>query len=113
MPGIKPGQIRTPWHEFWRRFRRQPVAMGAGIFVLLLIAVVGTVTAGDRFFSTDNFLTILRSSVVLGIVAVGMTFVITGGGIDLSVGSIIALTGVLIVALRRTGAPIAQAQEHS
>ena len=26
-------------HEFWRRFRRQPVAMGAGIFVLLLIAV--------------------------------------------------------------------------
>ena len=39
MPGIKPGQIRTPWHEFWRRFRRQPVAMGAGIFVLLLIAV--------------------------------------------------------------------------
>ncbi|MGM1327791.1 ABC transporter permease subunit, partial [Klebsiella michiganensis] len=39
MPGIKPGQIRTPWHEFWRRFRGQPVAMGAGVFVLLLIAV--------------------------------------------------------------------------
>lgn len=39
MPGVKPGQIRTPWHEFWRRFRGQPVAMGAGIFVLLLIAV--------------------------------------------------------------------------
>ncbi|MXF44999.1 glutathione ABC transporter permease GsiD [Raoultella sp. Lac2] len=39
MPGVRPGQIRTPWREFWRRFRRQPVAMGAGIFVLLLIAV--------------------------------------------------------------------------
>ena len=39
MPGVKPGQIRTPWREFWRRFRRQPVAMGAGVFVLLLIAV--------------------------------------------------------------------------
>lgn len=39
MPGIRPGEIHTPWHEFWRRFRRQPVAMGAGIFVLLLIAV--------------------------------------------------------------------------
>ncbi|STV92501.1 glutathione ABC transporter permease GsiD [Klebsiella michiganensis] len=37
MPGIKPGQIRTPWHEFWRRFRGQPVAMGAGVFVLLLM----------------------------------------------------------------------------
>ncbi|MFO5677045.1 hypothetical protein ACLBQS_27535, partial [Klebsiella pneumoniae] len=30
MPGIRPGEIHTPWHEFWRRFRRQPVAMGAG-----------------------------------------------------------------------------------
>ena len=39
MPGVKPGQIRTPWHEFWRRFRRQPVAMAAGLFVLLLIVV--------------------------------------------------------------------------
>ncbi|PLL33704.1 glutathione ABC transporter permease GsiD, partial [Klebsiella pneumoniae] len=27
MPGIRPGEIHTPWHEFWRRFRRQPVAM--------------------------------------------------------------------------------------
>ena len=31
MPGVKPGQIRTPCREFWRRFRRQPVAMGAGV----------------------------------------------------------------------------------
>jgi glutathione transport system permease protein len=39
MPGLKPDQIRTPWHEFWRRFRKQPVAMTAGLFVLLLILV--------------------------------------------------------------------------
>ena len=31
--------IRTPWSEFWRKFRKQHVALGAGIFVLLLIAV--------------------------------------------------------------------------
>ncbi len=37
MPGIRPDHIRTPWIEFWRRFRRQPVAMVAGLFVLLLI----------------------------------------------------------------------------
>lgn len=30
-------RVRTPWREFWRRFRRQPVAMIAGIFVVLLI----------------------------------------------------------------------------
>ena len=31
--------IRTPWSEFWRKFRKQHVALGAGIFVLLLVAV--------------------------------------------------------------------------
>lgn len=39
MPLVKPDRVRTPWHEFWRRFRRQHVAMIAGIFVLLLILV--------------------------------------------------------------------------
>ncbi|MBS1205642.1 MAG: glutathione transporter permease [Proteobacteria bacterium] len=37
MPVVKPGHVRTPWHEFWRRFCRQPLAMAAGLFVLLLI----------------------------------------------------------------------------
>ncbi len=32
-------QIRTPWHEFWRRFRRQRMALCAGLFVLVLIMV--------------------------------------------------------------------------
>ncbi|CPR19048.1 glutathione ABC transporter permease GsiD [Brenneria goodwinii] len=39
MPVIKEDQIRTPWHEFWRRFRHQHVAMLAGMFVLLLIII--------------------------------------------------------------------------
>lgn len=37
MPVVKPEQIRTPWREFWRRFRRQHVALVAGVFVLALI----------------------------------------------------------------------------
>ena len=39
LPGVIPGQVRTPWHEFWRKFRKQSVAMAAGCFVLLLIVV--------------------------------------------------------------------------
>ncbi len=39
MPLIDSNAVRTPWCEFWRRFRRQPVALAAGLFVLLLIAV--------------------------------------------------------------------------
>lgn len=37
MPTVNENRVRTPRHEFWRRFRRQPVAMTAGLFVLLLI----------------------------------------------------------------------------
>ncbi|WP_436856980.1 glutathione ABC transporter permease GsiD [Citrobacter tructae] len=39
MPMVKPDRVRTPWLEFWRRFRRQHVALVAGCFVLLLILV--------------------------------------------------------------------------
>jgi ribose transport system permease protein len=56
--------------------------------------VVGTATAGDRFADIDNVITILRLAAVIGVVSVGMTFVITGGGIDLSVGAILALASV-------------------
>ena len=39
MPIVRPNQVRTPWHEFLRRLRKQPVAMFAGSFVLFLIAI--------------------------------------------------------------------------
>jgi ribose transport system permease protein len=64
------------------------------VVALAIICVVGTVTAGDRFASIDNVLTILKLASVIGVVSIGMTFVITGGGIDLSVGAIVALSSV-------------------
>lgn len=64
------------------------------VVALVILCVVGVVTAGDRFASTDNVLTILRLAAVVGVVSIGMTFVITGGGIDLSVGAILALASV-------------------
>ncbi len=71
------------------------VGRNAGLVVaLLLIGVVGVVSAGDRFTSTDNTLTILRLAAGVGVVSIGMTFVIIGGGIDLSVGAIVALASV-------------------
>ena len=39
LPLNREHRVRTPWREFWRRFRRQPVAMAAGLFVLLLIVL--------------------------------------------------------------------------
>ncbi|MPY96891.1 MAG: ABC transporter permease [Actinophytocola sp.] len=72
-----------------------PAGRNLGLVIaLLLLCVVGLITAGDRFVSFDNMMTILRLASVIGVVSVGMTFVITGGGIDLSVGAIVALSSV-------------------
>src|SRR3954466_2853971 len=64
------------------------------IVALAILCIVGVATAGDRFADFDNLLTILRLAAVIGVVSVGMTFVIIGGGIDLSVGAIVALASV-------------------
>ena len=71
------------------------VARNLGLVIaLIVLCVVGIITAGDRFASVDNAVTILRLAAVIGVVSIGMTFVITGGGIDLSVGAIVALASV-------------------
>jgi len=64
------------------------------VITLAVLAAVGVATAGERFASVDNVMTILRFAAVIGVLSVGMTFVITGGGIDLSVGSVLGLGSV-------------------
>ncbi|MGA9747950.1 MAG: ABC transporter permease [Nocardioides sp.] len=64
------------------------------VLALALLCLAGIVTSGDQFANLNNALTILRLASVIGVVSIGMTFVITGGGIDLSVGAILALASV-------------------
>ncbi|WP_205471613.1 ABC transporter permease [Nocardioides sp. SYSU D00038] len=64
------------------------------VIALVILCVVGAATAGERFVSTGNVQTILSLAATIGVVSIGMTFVITGGGIDLSVGAILALSSV-------------------
>ena len=72
-----------------------PAGRTVGLVVaLVLLAVVGVITGGERFASLDNVMTILRLASVTGVLAIGMTFVITAGGIDLSVGSVLGLATV-------------------
>ncbi|MGY1704908.1 ABC transporter permease [Geodermatophilus sp. SYSU D00697] len=76
-------------------FMSGPVGRNLGLVVALaILCVVGVVTAGERFADVDNVLTILRLAAVIGVVSIGMTFVIIGGGIDLSVGALVALASV-------------------
>ena len=63
------------------------------VLVLIVLAIIGTATS-DNFLTSDNMRNILVSSSVIGVVTVGMTFVIIGGGIDLSVGALVALSSV-------------------
>jgi len=78
-----------------RRFGGSGLTRNLGLIIaLLLLCVVGFVTRGDRFLTADNFTTILAFAATVGIASIGMTFVITGGGIDLSVGSVLGLATV-------------------
>lgn len=104
MPGVKPGEIRTPWREFWRRFRRQPVAMAAGIFVLLLIAVA-IVAPWLAPFDAENYFDYDRlnegPSLVhwFGVDSLGRDIfsrVLVGARISLAAGVLAVLIGALI-----------------
>jgi ribose transport system permease protein len=73
---------------------------GAGpVIALVLLCIAGSLLNPD-FATVDNLMNVLTRTAFIGIIAVGMTFVIVSGGIDLSVGSMAALiAGVMIVAM--------------
>lgn len=67
-----------------------------GPFIALIIMmVVLRIEAGESFWSSNNLRLILTQTAIVGICSCGMTLIIVSGGIDLSVGSMVALTGVL------------------
>ena len=68
------------------------------IRMLALALVLGAALSflSPHFLTSNNLWNVLDQSVVVGIVAIGMTFVILIGGIDLSVGSVAGLTGVIL-----------------
>ncbi|MGH9373075.1 MAG: ABC transporter permease [Vicinamibacterales bacterium] len=71
---------------------------------LLLVALVFGVLIGPQFFRTANLELMARQTVIVCVAALGMTMVIISGGIDLSVGSIISLSTVVVALLLRQGA---------
>lgn len=75
---------------------------------LALVLGVSLSMLSPYFLTQNNLFNILDQSVVIGIVAVGMTFVILTGGIDLSVGSVAGLTGIVLgLALQELPIPLA------
>ncbi len=100
----RPATVKSSTRRDLSALLASPAGRNTGLVVaLVLLCLAGVVTAGDRFADIDNVLTILRLAAVIGVVSVGMTFVITGGGIDLSVGAIVALSSVWATTLATQG----------
>ena len=74
------------------------------IIALIVLIVVGTVL-NSNFLSAANITNVLARSAFIGIIAVGMTFVITGGGLDLSVGSMAAFIAGLMILVMNAALP--------
>lgn len=91
--GLLGGGERTVRAPAWR-LDRQWLPLGVTIGLFAAMAAYGAI-AYDGFFSPQVMLNLLIDNAFLCIVAVGMTFVILSGGIDLSVGAVIALTTML------------------
>lgn len=78
------------------RILQSPLALP---LIGLIVVSVLMGLASDNFFSVSNIFNVLRQVSIVGVLAVGMTFVILTGGIDLSVGAVMALVGTITAGL--------------
>ncbi len=79
----------------------------SGALVALVVACIVGVARYEAFLTVENLSNVLRQNSMLGFVALGMTFVILSGGIDLSVGALLAVAGVVAAMLSSHGAVVA------
>jgi ribose/xylose/arabinose/galactoside ABC-type transport system permease subunit len=76
-----------------------------GIALVLVAEIALFALLSPYFFTAENILNISLQTSIIAIIAVGMTFVILTAGIDLSVGAVVAATGVTVTAVLKMGAP--------
>jgi ribose transport system permease protein len=90
-------ETKTDWTFANSSIARNWLNRFAPFLGLLLVIVVFAILIGEpeKYLSLRNLRTVLAQTVIVAIGAIGMTIIIISGGIDLSVGSAIALTGVI------------------
>lgn len=91
----------TAREKWWRHTRR----LSGPVIGLVVVVLLFSLTPG--FLSLVNLKFILTQTVIVAIAALGMTMIIVSGGIDLSVGSMVALNGVVGALLTQAGLGIA------
>jgi len=85
-------------------FRIPSMSVLGPVIALLVLLVIGTML-NSNFLSAANITNVLARSAFIGIIAVGMTFVITAGGLDLSVGSMAAFIAGLMILVMNAALP--------
>jgi ribose transport system permease protein len=76
-----------------------------GILVAFVVFIIVFAIANPRFIAVDNVMGVIRSSAILGVMALGVTFVVISGNLDLSVGSMMSFSTIVVLDLHdRIGA---------
>jgi ribose/xylose/arabinose/galactoside ABC-type transport system permease subunit len=88
------------------RLRRLGALRASGLIWVLLLMIIVAVIYKPTFINPSNLVSVARQTALFGIVAIGMTMVILTAGIDLSVGSIVAVAGVVCATMLDAGMPI-------
>ncbi|MDW4499934.1 ABC transporter permease [Sulfitobacter sp. D35] len=70
-----------------------------GILIAFVLFMIAFTFANPKFLSADNVLSVIRSSAILGVIALGVTFVVIGGNLDLSVGSMMSFSTIVVLDL--------------
>lgn len=85
---------QSPFARFYLTFLDLTGKLGP-LFAFILVVGIFAILVPEQFFDERNFSNIIMRTVTIAIAAVGMTFIIVSAGIDLSVGSVVALTGTV------------------
>jgi ribose transport system permease protein/putative xylitol transport system permease protein len=70
-----------------------------GILIAFVAFMIGFTIANPKFLTPDNVLSVVRSSAILGVMALGVTFVVISGNLDLSVGSMMSFSTIVVLDL--------------
>ena len=76
-----------------------------GILIAFILFMIGFTVANARFLDPDNIMGVVRSSAILGVMALGVTFVVISGNLDLSVGSMMSFSTIVVLDLHDTIGP--------
>jgi len=104
---VKSNAATQPLPAVLRRLNLKRLVRASGLVWVLVAMCIVAALVSDAFLNPFNIVNVLRQVALFGIVAIGMTFVILTAGIDLSVGSIVAVVAVGSALMLDAGVPIA------